>query len=1282
MKKTYLLLFTLVGMMSAIAQIIPTKDLVVGQKYNIKDVGSELYLQYSSGFVCNPLNAGEGVDASFDFVFIPVDGVADTYHLSVLGQYLNGSGSYNLVLGNDIGSIGQLRFVPAEEGEAEDAFRLETVWSRRIGRDSQSPGSKYYADKTPGVLFYLEVSPNGYASYEAMIADKKIELENEIDSTTHFLDSKILEIGDEPGEFPQSAYDFLSGLIDDSQLVIDDEDVSWLDVHAAIAALKTGIKTFEASVNKVDFAPKLNAFYKVFSADQDKYPNHYLYSTGTGNDAAQKHAELPDIDDESFLYRFVKDGDKWKILPYADIAKDPSERRYVYERGSGGNGMQARAKITNADESKFSPEFLKRVGEIDYYIFKSARNNYLFFGTDGNDLKSLNTYGAKDGELAYQLAIEFVSEDESTPRVESLLPKNEAENISTSSNIQIVFSNFITAEDLSGITINGNPVENAQIEDNTLTITYDLKYETKYVVNIPAGTLENISEDISWSFTTIQLAVSSLTPADEVNYVSLRAPVIVTFNDNIGADDLSLITINGSSPVEAVVSGNTLTIAHDDFDYLTLYTVFIPGGSIKDYNEDIEWSFTTVMEPTLPDFSKQYFIKHIKSDLYLTLNLESTDNVTKIDHFTGDENQIFTLKVDESDSVLVTIASNDVLLVQNTQWRWDVNAGNDATMDEAKYILIPNGDRIAIKALFYKNDNVYFAPQSDSPGTKCYLNTGGSLENINNLWLFEEVTEADVLDVVEFSPENNEVDVANNVTVSVLFSKTIELIENPQISIKDQDNNEIGGIVPEIMGRRLFIAHDVFSFGNTYTVNIPAGTIVGLDEAVTWSFTTATPVYPKHLRSYNIINVRNNGYLTFPKEAPHKESVISASGKINDKDSITQIFRFSIPDTVYPDQFNIAVYSGEYLMKPANSAWVASLGTDPNSDEAKVLVTAEGLNIQFQALAHAGNTARYLGLNSNNLGTPCFWDKSGEAAMWRLEEVAMPLSLISTNPTNGASDIDINIPIQVFFNQGVISEDLSLITIKNSEGETVSNIVASVEDNVIVITHDALVFETEYTVEIPAGTINGYETSLSWTFTTKAGPKVEFTTPEANATNVSVTATVNVFFTQEVVLSGELADIVIKDDSSQVISGIEVVMLDEATVRVNHPLFDYNRTYTVIIPSKTFAGINEQFEWSFTTTTPPVLKSTIPENNAIDVPFDTKIQAVFTKKIEKKDYSNITITDNHNNQFNDVISSSSATLTIAKTVVLQKKFVASDTDKGLLILKGHLKHSRKYIQEV
>ena len=109
--------------------------------------------------------------------------------------------------------------------------------------------------------------------------------------------------------------------------------------------------------------------------------------------------------------------------------------------------------------------------------------------------------------------------------------------------------------------------------------------------------------------------------------------------------------------------------------------------------------------------------------------------------------------------------------------------------------------------------------------------------------------------------------------------------------------------------------------------------------------------------------------------------------------------------------------------------------------------------------------------------------------MWRLEEVAMPLSLISTNPTNGASDIDINIPIQVFFNQGVISEDLSLITIKNSEGETVSNIVASVEDNVIVITHDALVLKLNILLKF-SRTINGYETSLSWTFTTKAGQRL------------------------------------------------------------------------------------------------------------------------------------------------------------------------------------------------
>ena len=1248
MKKIYLLLLALVGMMSAMTQIIPTKDVVVGQKYNIKDVAADMYLQYLDGFVCNPINGEEGVDPSYDFVVIPVEGVADTYHLSVLGQYLNGSGSYSLVLGNDLGSVGQLRLISAEEDE--NTFRLETVWSKRIGRDDQNAGSRYYADKSPGVLFYLEISPNGYDSDESMIADKKIELGNEIDLTADFLDSKISEIGDEPGQFPQSAYDILSDIIDDSQIVVDDQNVSWLDVHAAITVLKTGIKTFEASANKVDFSPKLNAFYRVFSADQDQYPNHYLYSTGTGNDVAQKHAELTDMDDESFLYRFVKDGDKWKILPYADIAKEPSQRRYIYERGSGGNGMQARAKITSADESKFSPEFLKRVDGVDYYIFKSVRNNYLFFGTDGNDLKSLNTYGATDGEAAYQLAIEFVSEDESTPKVESLLPKNEAENVSISSKIQVVFSNFITAEDLSAVSINGNPVASVQIDDNTLTITYDLKYGTQYQVSIPEGTLENVYDEISWSFTTVQLAVSSLMPADEVDYVNLKTPVKVSFNENIEEDDLSLITINGS-PVEAVVSGKTLTITHDDFDYLTLYTVSIPEGSIKDYNEDIEWSFTTVMEPVLPDFGKRYFIKHLQSGLYLTLNLESTDNITKIDYFFGDDTQTFTLMADELNPELVSISSNDVFLTQNTQWRWDINAGTDATEDEAKYILVPNGDRIAIKALFYKDDNMYLAPQNNQSGTKCYLDTGGSPENINNLWIFEEITEEDVLEAVEFLPENNTLDVTNNVTLSVLFSKVIELSENPLISIKDQDNNEVDGVEPEVQGRRLFIDHDMFSFGNTYTVIIPAGTIIGLDEAVTWSFTTATPVYPKHLRSYNIINVRNDGYLTLPVEAPHNESVVSASAKINDKDSITQIFQFLIPDMDHPDQFNIAVYSGEYLTKPAKSAWQVSLGTDPNDDEAKVLVTAEGLNIQFQALAHAGNAGRYLGLNNNNIDAPCFWDKSGEPAMWRLEEVTMPLSLISSDPSNGATEVDINTPIHVSFNQGVNLENVSLITLKNSKGEAVGNLEVTIEDNVLVINHDALDFETTYTVEIPVGTIEGYEQSKSWTFTTKEGPKVEFTTPETDATNVSVTAAVNVFFTQEVSLSGKLTDIIIKDDNNQVVSGIDVVMPDETAVRINHPMFDYNRTYTVIVPSNTFAGVNEQIEWSFTTTTPPVLKSTVPENNAIDVPLDTKIQVVFTKKIEQKDFSNITVSDDQGNQFNDVISSSSATLTIAHTTL-------------------------------
>ena len=49
--------------------------------------------------------------------------------------------------------------------------------------------------------------------------------------------------------------------------------------------------------------------------------------------------------------------------------------------------------------------------------------------------------------------------------------------------------------------------------------------------------------------------------------------------------------------VTATLEGRVLTIAHDDFDYFTEYTVTIPAGAVQTEsgiaNDEIVWSFTT-----------------------------------------------------------------------------------------------------------------------------------------------------------------------------------------------------------------------------------------------------------------------------------------------------------------------------------------------------------------------------------------------------------------------------------------------------------------------------------------------------------------------------------------------------------------------------------------------------------------------------------------------------------------------------------------------------------------
>ncbi len=97
--------------------------------------------------------------------------------------------------------------------------------------------------------------------------------------------------------------------------------------------------------------------------------------------------------------------------------------------------------------------------------------------------------------------------------------------------------------------------------------------------------------------------VISKTPAANETDVTIDAAVVVTFNVNVFENDLSGITITPDpGNVVASIVDDELTIAHDDFDFNTEYTVLIPAASVNDGTDDqandITWSFTTALDPT------------------------------------------------------------------------------------------------------------------------------------------------------------------------------------------------------------------------------------------------------------------------------------------------------------------------------------------------------------------------------------------------------------------------------------------------------------------------------------------------------------------------------------------------------------------------------------------------------------------------------------------------------------------------------------------------------------
>ena len=359
--------------------------------------------------------------------------------------------------------------------------------------------------------------------------------------------------------------------------------------------------------------------------------------------------------------------------------------------------------------------------------------------------------------------------------------------------LSVTFGGAVTAQSLGQITV--APAVSGVVSvliGNTLTIRHsDFAPNTTYTVTIPASAIGGLSDDIVWTFTTKALEVieesKQPTPGSAINEASL---VSVKFDGAAEIIDATKITVvpelSTMNPV--IVNGNTLNIIHSAFEDGVAYTVKIEAGAIYGLAADVEWSFNvnntaTSITARTPD------VEDI--DVELDAKVEVTFNVS----------------IEGSSFKGITIESD--------AGEMDLNF----SLDETGMIL-----RITHDDFAYDTKYTVTIPK----------------EAINGLlsdqkWTFTTCPEPP-LELIMLTPLNNETDVEWTVQVVVTFNKGITTGDisdknyfAPYVAVK-----EVG-----ITSNKLIITtYDDFEPDQTYTVTIPAGTVKGYDEVITWSFTT------------------------------------------------------------------------------------------------------------------------------------------------------------------------------------------------------------------------------------------------------------------------------------------------------------------------------------------------------------------------------------------------------------------------------------------------------------
>ncbi len=419
------------------------------------------------------------------------------------------------------------------------------------------------------------------------------------------------------------------------------------------------------------------------------------------------------------------------------------------------------------------------------------------------------------------------------PQVATYQPVNNAPDVALNATVSATFDRDVTVVgDLSGVKIeagsNALLGTVASLEGRVLTISHPVfQYNTTYKVTIPTGSVQAgnaTNNEISWSFTTLQ----------ETGEYKLTLGVQYDSNNN-------KVTVAGSlkkndetqAPVKDVSIGIVIEKGSDQYAFAQMLTNQ-QGAFEKTFSTATFEPGTYTVTATANLLTKQgSFIISAPVPVAPTVQTNEATSVTTISATlngnitnTGGENcDQHKFQYRQQGTTEWADAGLETGSFVTGAFSFNLTGLSSSTAYEAKAMAHNTagwGEGIVV---------AFTTTRSSGGGG----GGGGGY--------------TPVLEVDTFEPAKDAENVPLEAIVKVTFKQNIKEVDLTKVTVKDDQNKDVGGVKATVSGKALTIAHDKFAYNTKYTVNIPKGTVKRTDNntennAISWSFNTLKEAVP------------------------------------------------------------------------------------------------------------------------------------------------------------------------------------------------------------------------------------------------------------------------------------------------------------------------------------------------------------------------------------------------------------------------------------------------------